>query len=142
MSNSTETPAVLGPVERQVRPSAMHSTPDRTVMLRLMRDASNVFYGLAVQAGCHSFIEFTGLMNEYINCCEEASANGIDFARCNTHEGQSLPMYQHQVEYANEKLECIFMGHSVIQQDYGPNYELGKTVAEARSKTPNVGDEQ
>ena len=122
-------PAVLGPVERQVRPSAMHSTPERTVMLRRMRDASNVFYGLAVQAGCHPFIEFTGLINEYINCCEEASANGIDFSRCNTHEGQSLPMHPHQVDYANEKLECIFTGRSVLQQDGGPNARIDRLAA-------------
>lgn len=58
------------------------SAAERVVMLRRMREASSVFYGLAVQAGCHPFIEFTGLMNEYIKCCEAAHKAGIDFASC------------------------------------------------------------
>lgn len=105
-----------GPVERQVRPLALHSTPERTVMLRRMREASKAFYGLAVQAGCHPFIEFTGLINEYISCCESAHNDGIDFGACNKHAGQSLPMHPHQIKYVNEKLECIFTGRSVIQE--------------------------
>jgi len=93
-----------------------HSVPERIVMLRRMKDASHVFYGLAVQAGCHPFIEFTGLMNEYIKCCEEAHISGIDFADCNKHVGQQLPMPDHSIAYVNEKLECIFTGRSVMKE--------------------------
>ena len=116
MNNAQNEPAGLGPAQRKVRPRARHSTPERTVMLRRMREASNVFYRLAVQAGCHPFIEFTGLMNEYINCCESADRSGIDFADCNKHAGQNLPMHQHEIDYVNEKLECIFTGRSVMRQ--------------------------
>lgn len=90
------------------------SASERVVMLRRMRDASSVFYGMAVQAGCHPFIEFCGLMNEYIKCCEEAHKDGVDFASCNKHAGQTLPMKPHSVDYVNEKLECIFTGRSVM----------------------------
>lgn len=90
------------------------SASERVVMLRRMRDAAKVFYGMAVQTNCHPFIEFTGLMNEYISCCEDAHGNGIDFASCNKHAGQHLPMPAHSVDYVNEKLECIFTGRSVM----------------------------
>lgn len=95
----------------------LFSAPERIVMLRRMREASAVFYGMAVQARCHPFIEFTGLMNEYIKCCEQAHADGIDFASCNKHAGQHLPMPAHSVDYVNEKLECIFTGRSVMKDD-------------------------
>mgnify|MGYP000275789987 CR=1 FL=1 len=95
-------------------PTTVFGPHERAMMLRRMREASAVFYGLAVQAQCHPFIEFAGLMNEYIKCCEEAHAKGIDFAACNKHAGQHLPMPGHSVDYVNEKLECIFTGRSVM----------------------------
>lgn len=99
-----------------------HALPDintppaheRTVMLARMREASQAFYRMAVQTGCHPFIEFTGLMNEYILCCSEAHKQGIDFSACNQHQGQPLPMPPHSIDYVNEKLGCIFMGRSVL----------------------------
>lgn len=94
-----------------------HSPEELVVMLRRMREASAVFYGMAVNTRCHPFIEFTGLMNEYIKCCELAAEQGIDFADCNTHSGQQLPMPGHAVDYVNEKLECIFTGRSVMQSE-------------------------
>jgi hypothetical protein len=56
------------------------------------------------------------LMNEYIKICELAHADGIDFTECDTHNGTDLPMLTHQINYINEKLECIFTGRSVMQQ--------------------------
>lgn len=85
-------------------------------MLHDMRKASAAFYSAAVQIGCHQFIEFTGLINEYISCCEHAHAAGIDFAACNKHAGRELPMTPFQVDYVNEKLECIFTGRSVVKE--------------------------
>ena len=92
----------------------VYSDVERAVLLRSMRDAAKVFYRMAVQTNCHPFIEFTGLMNEYIKCCEEAHKDGVDFASCNKHAGQTLPMKPHSVDYVNEKLECIFTGRSVM----------------------------
>lgn len=113
-------PANEGQFESQVRPLALHSEPERLVILRRMREASAVFYGLAVQAGCHPFIEFAGLMNEYVKCCESAHNDGIDFTACNKHADQHLPMPGHAVIYVNEKLECIFTGRSVMQECEAP----------------------
>lgn len=102
-------------MKKNVSDLVMYSAAERLLMLCRMRAASSVFYAAAVKIGCHPFIEFTGLMNEYINCCETAHLDGIDFASCNTHVGQSLPMEPFQVGYVNEKLECIFTGRSVIE---------------------------
>lgn len=95
-------------------------TPERTTELKAtieqMRIASSLFYAQVTHIGNHPFIEFTGLMNEYIDCCVNALAQGIDFTKCNTHRGQQLPMANYQVKYTNEKLECIYTGRAVIQE--------------------------
>jgi hypothetical protein len=89
-------------------------TPEESLVR--MRAASAQFYLQAIATGCHPFIEFTGLMNEYIKCCEQAVAQGIDFRYCSTHSGRQLPMQPFEVAYVNEKLECIFTGRSVVQE--------------------------
>lgn len=87
---------------------------EREVMLTEMEKASGAFYAAATRIGNHPFIEFCGLMNEYIKACRFAHRDGIDFTQCNTHSGQALPLAQFQVDYINDKLECIFTGRSVM----------------------------
>ena len=94
----------------------MMTYEERTIALRKMHDASAAFYRAATQIGNHPFIEFTGLINEYLKACEEAHAAGIDFTECNTHSGTRLPMAPHMIEYVNEKLECIFVGRVMMKQ--------------------------
>jgi hypothetical protein len=82
-----------------------------------MSDASEAFYGSAVRIGNHAFIEFCGLMNEYIKLCEEALRNGIDFTGLNIHTGKGLVIHGHNVDYIKEKMECIFSGQlSVVKE--------------------------
>lgn len=95
--------------------------PDTTI--QAMQCVVNAFYRDAVRIGNHPFIEFAGLMNEYISACREASAHGIDFTSCNVHSGHPLPLHAHQVDYINEKLECIFTGRSVVSSAAVPNPE-------------------
>lgn len=95
----------------------MATAEEREVMLEQMRIASSHFYQAAIRIGNHPFIEFTGLMNEYIGACRNAHAAGIDFTDCNTHTGSDLPLQVFQINYINEKLECIFTGRSVMQKD-------------------------
>ncbi len=90
---------------------------ERVIAIKSMRQAADAFYRAAVGIGNHPFIEFAGLMNEYISACQDAHLRGIDFSQCNTHTGVQLPLAAHQVDYLNEKLECIFTGRSVISQD-------------------------
>jgi len=76
------------------------STEERAALIKAMTHAKDVFYGLAVKAGHHQFLEFAGLMHEYIKLCTEAHEAGQDF--------YSLPMQEHHAEYIAEKLECIY----------------------------------
>lgn len=86
----------------------MMNTDERAQALHTMEMVSSVFYSMAVRIGVHPFIEFTGLMNEYIKACQHAHAKGIDFTNCNAHSGVELPLEEYMVRYINEKLNCIF----------------------------------
>ena len=92
----------------------MMSKKERAVALRKMEETSSAFYASAVQIGVHPFIEFCGLMNEYIKACHDAHQRREDFSECNTHSGKDLRLESFRVNYINEKLECIFTGRSVM----------------------------
>lgn len=49
---------------------------ERLVALGRMQDASDAFYRSAVSIGNHPFIEFAGLMNQYITACRAAHREG------------------------------------------------------------------
>jgi hypothetical protein len=88
---------------------ATYSKAELEAMLTGMRDASSAFYDDARTVGCHPFIEFCGLMNEYIVMCRAALDQGIDFTETSIHgSGKPLPMQEHHRRYLNEKLECIY----------------------------------
>lgn len=86
----------------------VYNKAEREEILVSMREASSKFYGMAVHTKCHPFIEFTGLLNEFITICQAAHAKGIDFTQSNTHTGQALPIAPHNVAYLAEKLNCIY----------------------------------
>ena len=92
----------------------MMTSEERVLALSSMRKTSDAFYRSAISIGNHPFIEFAGLLNEYINACRQAHDKGIDFSECNRHSGQVLPMHPVMSDYVNEKLECIFSGAKVI----------------------------
>lgn len=98
----------------------MMNESEREYALKRMREASNRFYSAAVQIGCHPFIEFTGLLNAYIDSCQAAHREGIDFTECNRHAGKELPLEQHQIAYMAEKLECIFGDRLLVGQAVRP----------------------
>ena len=100
---------------------------ERATAIAAMRAASGSFYANAARTRNHTFIEFCGLMNEYINACEMAHAEGIDFSDCNAHSGQQLPMAPHMIEYVNEKLDCIFTGRIALCDQ-----RLSRKVAEQK----------
>ena len=80
----------------------MMDAMEREQALRAMRSSADAFYRSAVQIGVHPFIEFAGLMNEYLLACAQAHAQGIDFSECNRHSGQAL--LQHPVAPGDERL--------------------------------------
>lgn len=86
----------------------VYDDKERAEILAKMQAVSNAFYGGATQTHCHPFIEFTGLLNEYIKMCRRASEAGVDFTQANTHTGEALPMETYEAEYLGEKLDCIY----------------------------------
>jgi hypothetical protein len=85
-----------------------HTLAERQEMIEKMRVVSERFYGPATMTGVHAFIEFCGLMNEFITVCQSAQERGIDFTMANTHSGQALPFETHHAAYLAEKLNCIY----------------------------------
>ena len=83
-------------------------TPEES--LDRMRRAADNFYVEAIRTDCHAFIEFTGLLREYCKVCEENLARGIDFRELNGHTSQRMQLQPHEIDYFNEKLNCIFQG--------------------------------
>lgn len=74
-----------------------------------MRAASSNFYTAATYTNCHAFIEFTGLMNEYIKICERMTREGdTRWMMANTHSGVPLKMEAFELNYLAEKLDCIY----------------------------------
>lgn len=87
-----------------------YTKEERMLALERMRQASNGFYGAAVRTGVHTFIEFTGLINEFIVLCEAAEAAGnVSWLMSSTHlPDNALPLEEHHVDYLAEKLDCIY----------------------------------
>jgi len=90
------------------RPEPAYSSEERATMLKSMREASDRFYRMAVKIQCHPFIEFSGLMHEYIQMCERAHQQGIDFTQTHAHSGYALPMQSFNAAYLGEKIGCIY----------------------------------
>lgn len=89
--------------------NAMEYTQDELEgMIFKMQAASSIFYDMATQTGCHPFIEFTGLMNEFIKMCKESMKQGIQFPFANTHTGEALKAPEWMIEYLWTKLDCIY----------------------------------
>ncbi len=60
-----------------------------------------------VGSEAHSFIEFNGLMNAYIQYMEKAVAAGIELQTLNAHGGVAVQVEGHTIQYLAEKLDCI-----------------------------------
>lgn len=84
--------------------------------LAKMREASNQFYVAATRSECHAFIEFTGLINEYIKICEANLNRGTDFRELNAHGKGQLQIQPYELYYIEEKLNCIFQGALEIEK--------------------------
>jgi len=85
-----------------------HTRDEMEAAIRKMRAVSAAFYPAAANTGCHAFIEFCGLMNEFIKVCETTMNSGGDFLSANTHNEMPLKMESFQAAYLAEKLDCIF----------------------------------
>ncbi len=82
---------------------------ERELALIQMQNAANTFYVLAMRTQVHPFVEFTGLMNEFVKVCKAAHESGVDFSACCAFT-EKLPMTPQNVALCNEALEHIFTG--------------------------------
>lgn len=83
--------------------------------LTQMEQVSEQFYLQARLCGVHSFIEFTGLMNEYIKVCRQSMESGVDFRQANTHNDVPMVAFPFNLDYMSEKLSCIFDPFAVVK---------------------------
>lgn len=97
MTMTTSTP----PTDRDLI-CTEYSTEERERMLARMTEIKDSFYVAAQRVGLHQFVEFAGLMNEYIKICETMHKNGIDFGTID------LQPKDYQMAYIGEKFDCIF----------------------------------
>lgn len=88
-----------------------HTREQLAGILEAMEGISAVFYTMAQAMNFHQFLEFNGFIRQYIVCCREALAKGIDFT------SERLPMVDHQAAYIGEKFGCIFEGSFGRQPD-------------------------
>lgn len=91
-------------------------TPEE--ILEAMKIASNNYYREAIATNCHTFIEFTGLINEYIKICERnLKQRGVDFTKTSAHcPGEpKLQIENWEFDYINDKLRCIFPNLQLVE---------------------------
>lgn len=94
---------------------------EREAALQRMDRAISRFYSEAVQIGVHPFIEFAGVMAAYAKTCRRAHEAHIDFSECSRHSGRLLPVEDFELDYLNEKLECIFTGQVAMATQEQPS---------------------
>lgn len=92
----------------KLRSNVGHTEEELRQCIQNMHAASDAFYRAAVRCGNHAFIEFTGLMNEYIKVCEQTLDAGLDFTESNAHVGGKLLVHSFNAMYMAEKFGCIF----------------------------------
>lgn len=90
-------------------PDSLHYRKELENSLLTMRAASNLFYAMAIQCNHHQFVEFNGLLSKYIGLCEQTLAKNVDFVQS---PFRHFEYADHDINYINEKLDCIFEGLS------------------------------
>lgn len=114
MLTKEEAVTLLGGARKQLPDSPQ--TPEE--ILEAMKAASNNYYREAIATNCHTFIEFTGLMNEYIKICERnLKQRGVDFTKTSVHSpGEpKLQIEDWELAYINDKLRCIFPNLRLVE---------------------------
>lgn len=93
---------------KQAKPEELVPPEKREEMLQQMGKLVEAFYWQAFKIGCHPFIEFCGVMGEYVKVAHAAHAAGIDFTNTTAHSGHALPIEVYNASYLGEKIGCIY----------------------------------
>ena len=86
----------------------MYTREEQEKMIRVMKEISTRFYCDAAATGNFQFVQFTGLINEFVKICEETMKAGIDFNECTGAFGRELVIQPYNIEYIREKLLRIY----------------------------------
>ncbi|WP_293335128.1 hypothetical protein [Microcoleus sp. CAWBG58] len=114
MIDREEAKTLLGGPKRELPDNPQ--TPEE--VLEAMKAANANYYREAIATNCHTFIEFTGLIGEYIKICERNFKRGVDFTQANIHiDGPRLRIEEWEFDYINEKLRCIFPSLRMVRLD-------------------------
>lgn len=93
-------------------PGHQHTLGEMRETIKRMRALNEAFYWSMFQQDmggrCHAFVEFAGLQAKFIDMCEAALNQGIEFPLANQHSGQVWPLDIHHAEYLGEKFQCIY----------------------------------
>jgi hypothetical protein len=123
MLTREEAAALLGGTKKEMPNSPQ--TPDE--VLNAMKIAAHNYYREAIATNCHTFIEFTGLINEYIKICERNLNQGVDFTKTSTHcPGEpELHIEDWELAYINDKLRCIFPKLQLVEIEKTSDSRIG-----------------
>lgn len=122
------------------KPEELVPPEKRAEMLKAMEKLIEAFYWQAFKIGCHPFIEFCGVMGEYLKVAQAAHAKGIDFTNTTAHSGHALPIETYNAKYLGEKIGCIY-GPALQDKANGRAFleALGLPIAKAFDVTdPNM----
>jgi hypothetical protein len=114
MLTKEEAIALLGGVKKEL--PDFPQTPEE--ILVAMEIAANNYYREAIATNCHTFIEFTGLINEYIKICKRnLKQRGVDFTKTSVHcpDELKLQIEDWELQYINDKLRCIFPNLQLVE---------------------------
>jgi hypothetical protein len=113
-----------------------YTVAEREEMIAKMRAVSDAFYGPATLTGVHAFIEFCGLMNEFIVVCQASNEQDIDFTMANTHTGQPLAFATHKRCLPGREAQLHLRSGSSVgredQEDVRQRALWGRVQARAR----------
>jgi len=137
MLTKEEAVSLLGGSKKELPDSPQ--TPEE--ILEEMKIAASNYYREAIATNCHTFIEFTGLINEYIKICERnLKQRGVDFTKTSTHcpGEQKLQIKDWELQYINDKLRCIFPNLQLVEiEDGETNIFQGSLKVERASSSDN-----
>jgi hypothetical protein len=122
----------------QNKPEELVPPEKRELMLQQMNQLTEAFYWRAFAIECHPFIEFCGVMGEYIKVAEAAHKAGIDFTNTTAHSGHALPIQPYNARYLGEKIGCIY--GPALQQPENRRAFL-EAIGLSDPKDPDYGDE-
>lgn len=85
-----------------------YSIEDLLKICRKMDAVVEKIYPMMTSCEVHPFVEFNGLMREYVVICRILARSGVAFPFASNHGTMAVEVPDYTIEYMAEKLGCIF----------------------------------